>query len=204
MLTKTRLIALLFTLVLATSGFAYAQDAQGPNFIDEDNDGVCDMQGSGECSGEANQFGNRVQNWVQNRWQDGNGMQFRHSPNDTVPGTAQGRIQQRLHDGSGAGAQNVNRYGLNGEAPGTQMQQRLQDGTGAGAQQMNQNRIGDGQCANFVDEDGDGNCDLMGTSQGPQFTDQDGDGVCDHAAEGGMQSQARAGGQAGRGNGQNQ
>ena len=42
---------------------------------------------------------------------------------------------------------------------------------------------GDGMRGRFVDEDGDGVCDLRGTDQGHEhgrgFVDEDGDGVCD-------------------------
>jgi hypothetical protein len=50
------------------------------------------------------------------------------------------------------------------------------------------------QGPNFVDEDGDGQCDLMGTAgfgrgregagEGPNFIDENGDGVCDLAGSG--------------------
>ena len=43
---------------------------------------------------------------------------------------------------------------------------------------------GNGRCDNFVDEDGDGVCDLRGTGRGqgngPGFVDEDGDGQCDN------------------------
>ena len=46
------------------------------------------------------------------------------------------------------------------------------------------------RCPHFVDQDGDGVCDLRGSGDcagrcGGGFVDQDGDGACDHAGKGG-------------------
>ncbi len=66
--------------------------------------------------------------------------------------------------------------------------------TGYGAGQMTRS----GECDNFVDEDGDGVCDLAGTGQGQgsgdNYVDEDGDGVCDNAGtNSGQQKQSRSG-----------
>jgi hypothetical protein len=77
------------------------------------------------------------------------------------------------------------------------------NGTGYGPGRMNGN--GAGQCDEFVDEDGDGICDLAGTGQGqgtgPGYEDADGDGVCDHAGTG-QQGQQGQRGQRGQRGGQ--
>lgn len=54
---------------------------------------------------------------------------------------------------------------------------------------------GNGPGQNFVDQDGDGLCDLCGQEpgQGPGFVDADGDGVCDNYGTG--QQQQRGAGQ---------
>ncbi len=61
---------------------------------------------------------------------------------------------------------------------------------------------GQGNCSDFVDEDGDGVCDNAGTGRGhgqgngSDFVDEDGDGVCDNAGTG--HSGHRGGGKMGR------
>jgi len=64
--------------------------------------------------------------------------------------------------------------------------------TGYGVGQMNQS----GTCDNFVDEDGDGVCDLAGSGQGQgsgdSYVDEDGDGVCDNAGTNSGQSQQQS------------
>lgn len=151
------IIALLLALVLGTTGFAYAQEIAGPNFVDADGDGVCDLAGTGACerqgSAEAYQYAN--QNGYRRQQLSGNA--YRYGGADGEQPMEQ--VRQRLQDGSGSGNQYGFRamYTWNGQNP-------------------------DGQCQNFVDEDGDGVCDLMGTGQGPNFVDADGDGTCDHRA----------------------
>ena len=78
---------------------------------------------------------------------------------------------------------------------------RLADGTVT----MNQ---GFGRSEAFVDADGDGVCDNLGTGQrlGDSFVDADGDGVCDNLGTGmggGMRGGAGGGRNAGRGAGGN-
>lgn len=43
---------------------------------------------------------------------------------------------------------------------------------------------GRGQCSGFVDADGDGICDNLGSGRGYGFTDADRDGVCDNLGTG--------------------
>ena len=49
-----------------------------------------------------------------------------------------------------------------------------------------------GQCAGFVDADGDGVCDNRGTGRGAGFVDEDGDGVCDNQGTCAMRRGARS------------
>ena len=72
-----------------------------------------------------------------------------------------------------------------------------QDASDAGSGTVGQDAFG----PRFVDEDGDGVCDLCGGA------DLDGDGVCDNCPYGGLRPQdgtgRRAGNRAGKGTGQN-
>lgn len=168
---KKRLLLLtsLLILTIAVSGFAFAQN--GTDFVDDDQDGVCDLQGTGECdgSGLALQAGQNAQS-RRNAYQ--NGM-----TDDFVPGAQQ--QQSQYADGLGYGY----RYGdLDGDGvcdnfvdedgdgvcdhvgTGT----RAMNGTGQGAAQRagRGNGQGFGVCDEFVDADGDGVCDNAGTGMG--------------------------------------
>lgn len=54
------------------------------------------------------------------------------------------------------------------------------DEDGDGVCDLCGNVPGSGEGANFIDEDGDGVCDNYGTGEGTGFVDEDGDGVCDN------------------------
>jgi hypothetical protein len=103
--------------------------------------------------------------------------------------------------GSGMGQmRQANRMTTDGFAANSSLTGR---GQGSGPGFIGSNS--DGQCDNFIDEDGDGMCDLSNTGRGQGtgsgFEDADGDGVCDHAVIGGQQGTMRHGGQ-GRHSGQ--
>jgi len=65
-----------------------------------------------------------------------------------------------------------------------------QGGGGGGAQYMDSNGDGEcdnvGNCTGFVDSDGDGECDNVGNCTG--FVDSDGDGECDNIGTNGRDS----------------
>lgn len=164
---KKRLLLLtsLLILTIAVSGFAFAQN--GTDFVDDDQDGVCDLQGTGECdgSGLALQAGQNAQS-RRNAYQ--NGM-----TDDFVPGAQQ--QQSQYADGLGYGY----RYGdLDGDGVCDNFVDEDGDGVcdhvGTGTRAMNGtgqragrgNGQGFGVCDEFVDADGDGVCDNAGTGMG--------------------------------------
>ncbi|MCO5192499.1 MAG: hypothetical protein M9930_04315 [Anaerolineae bacterium] len=169
------LIISLVLLTIAVSGFAFAQNGTG--FVDADQDGVCDLQGTGECdgSGLALQAGRNAL-MRRNAYQSG-------TTDDFVPG-AQLR-QNQYASGLGYGYQ----FGdLDGDGVCDNFIDEDGDGVcdhaGTGMGAMN----GTGQGFGRGNGQGMGACD--------EFVDADGDGVCDNA---GMGLGLGAGG-----NGQNQ
>lgn len=77
-----------------------------------------------------------------------------------------------------------------------QTQTSFVDEDGDGVCDLCGNVPGSGAGANFIDEDGDGVCDNYGTGVGTGFVDEDGDGVCDNC---GSALGQRSGGNGGSG-----
>jgi hypothetical protein len=159
-------LSLVLLLTVAASSFALAQT--GPAFTDADQDGVCDLQGTGECISNGYQTGLNGQNAQARRNAYQSGL-----TGDFLPG-AQMR-QNRFADGLGNGFQ----FGdLDGDGVCDNFVDEDGDGvcdhagTGMGAMNgmgrgaRNGGGQGFGVCADFVDADGDGVCDNAGTGMG--------------------------------------
>ncbi len=82
----------------------------------------------------------------------------------------------------------ANQTGTMYAAENTPEQTEMRTMRGPGQGQGPRREQAPGQEPGFVDVDGDGVCDNMGTrpnrGQGPGFVDADGDGVCDNAGSG--------------------
>lgn len=141
------LIISLVLLTIAVSGFAFAQNGTG--FVDADQDGVCDLQGTGECdgSGLALQAGRNAL-MRRNAFRSG-------TTDDFVPG-AQLR-QNQYADGLGYGYQF-------GDLDGDGVCDNFIDEDGDGV--CDHAGTGMGACDEFVDADGDGVCDNAGMGLG--------------------------------------
>jgi hypothetical protein len=160
-------LALTFVLLLtiAVSSFAFAQS--GTDFVDDDQDGICDLQGTGECDGNgvALQAGENAQ-MRRNSYQSG-------MIEDFVSG---GQMRQsRNADGLGYGYNDLDGDGVcddfidvdgDGVCDNAGTGMGAMNGMGQGAH--NGLGQGDGVSDDFIDADGDGVCDNAGTgmSQG--------------------------------------